>query len=66
MNYDLHRYAEYGNLERVKRLVEGGANIDETDENGRTALSLAGRKKEFEIVVYLVEHGADWSGRRTL
>jgi ankyrin repeat protein len=59
MNYELHRYAETGNLERVKQLVEGGAYVDETDEGGNTALLLAIRKEQFEIVVYLVEHGAD-------
>jgi hypothetical protein len=34
MNSELHRCAESGNLERVKQLVEGGANIEEFDDIG--------------------------------
>jgi hypothetical protein len=61
---ELHDCAETGNLEGVKQLVEGGANIDETDDQwtdneGMTALMLAIRSGKFEIVVYLVEHGAN-------
>jgi ankyrin repeat protein len=59
MNNELHRCAESGNLERVKQLVERGANIDATDSRGRTALFRARREGHFEIVVYLVEHGAN-------
>jgi ankyrin repeat protein len=56
---ELHLCAASGNLERVKQLVEGGANIEELDEDGTTALSLATVNNHFEIVVYLLEHGAN-------
>jgi hypothetical protein len=59
MNNELHRCAESGNLERVKQLVEGGANIDETNEDGETAMLLACINGLLEVVVYLVEHGAN-------
>jgi ankyrin repeat protein len=59
MSYELHDCAARGNLERVRQLVEGGANIDEVDEHGNTALSLANLCEHFEIVMYLVEHGAN-------
>jgi ankyrin repeat protein len=51
--------------------VEGGANIDEANPSGATALLIACSKGKFEIVVYLVEHGAnvahtDWLGMTAL
>jgi ankyrin repeat protein len=55
MSSELHRCAESGNLERVKQLVEGGANLEELDINGRSALLLASLRGNFEILVYLVE-----------
>jgi ankyrin repeat protein len=61
MSSELHRCTRGGNLKRVRQLVEGGANIEETNEDGMTALLLAiQRKGDFEIVMYLiVERGAD-------
>jgi ankyrin repeat protein len=58
MSNDLHWCTEYGDLEKVKQLVEGGANIEES-QFGKTALIVASLKGYFEIVVYLVEHGAN-------
>jgi hypothetical protein len=59
MDNELHECAESGDLERVKQLVEGGANIKETNGDGMTALLLASQEDHFDIVVYLVEHGAN-------
>jgi hypothetical protein len=59
MNKELHRCADLGNLERMKQLVEGGADIEELDEEGMTALMSATQMNHFEIVVYLVELGAN-------
>jgi hypothetical protein len=59
MSNELHHWAATGNLERVKQLMEDGANIDETTENNMTALLLASLNGSSEIVVYLVEHGAN-------
>jgi ankyrin repeat protein len=59
MNHELQECAESGNLERMKQLVESGANVDEKDDNGMTALLQASEHDRFEVVVYLVEHGAN-------
>jgi hypothetical protein len=56
-NHALHECAKSGSLERVKELVEGGANTDGLDEYGRIALMLA--VDHVEIVVYLVERHAN-------
>jgi hypothetical protein len=59
---ELHDCVTFGRFERVKQLVEGGANIEETNEGGKTALLVASLESIFEchfnIVVYLIEHGA--------
>jgi ankyrin repeat protein len=59
MNKELHNCAGNGNLERVKELVEGGADLEEIDEHGNTALLLAILEDRFEIVRYVVKHGAN-------
>jgi hypothetical protein len=59
MDNELHRCASTGNLERVKELVEGGANMEELDEDGKTALMRASLVGYLEIVVYLSDHGAN-------
>jgi ankyrin repeat protein len=59
MSNELHRCLRFGILERVKQLVEGGANIEMSDEDGMTALILASLFDNFKIVVYLVEQGAN-------
>jgi hypothetical protein len=61
MRSELHDYAETNNLKTVKRLVKGGANIEELDQNGKTALTLASRNAYWKIVVYLAERGANVS-----
>jgi hypothetical protein len=59
MSYELRSCAAAGNLERVKELVEGGANIEETDNVGMTPLLRASLESQFKVVVYLVELGAN-------
>ena len=48
-----------GDLEKVKLLIENGANIEAKDNNGDTALILASYYRRLEIVKYLVEKGAN-------
>ena len=43
----------------VRRLVEKGADIDQVDENGRTALLMASIFDHLEIATVLLEQGAD-------
>jgi ankyrin repeat protein len=59
MNIELYRCALSGNLKRFKELVKGGTNIDEITRDGMTALLFASRNGRFEMVVYLVERGAN-------
>jgi hypothetical protein len=59
MSNELHHYAKFGNLGKMKQVVEGGADIHETNGMGATALLQACEFDHFEIVVYLVEHGAN-------
>jgi ankyrin repeat protein len=59
MSDELHRCAISGTPERVKELVEGGANIDANNAHGVTALMLASIMGRFEVVVCLVECGAN-------
>ncbi len=56
--------AEYNNLEAVKYLVNIGANVNDTDEYGRTALFYACEmmidSNKIDIIKYLIEHGAEY------
>jgi hypothetical protein len=61
MSSELHSYVKLNQLARVKQVVEGGANIDELKNNGRSSLFTASLKGYFEIVEYLVERGANVS-----
>jgi hypothetical protein len=56
---EFRRCARTGDLERVKQLLKGGAKLDETAEGGMTALMWASLGGHFEVVVYLVEQGAN-------
>jgi hypothetical protein len=49
------------NLEMVKLLVENGANINYTNSNDEDAISLATLSKNYDIVLYLLQKGADCS-----
>lgn len=50
-----------GNLAFVKILVENGADINYMNEYGHTALADATMLKNFDIVLYLLEKGADYT-----
>ena len=67
---DLPSAAEIGNLDRVRSLVEQGADKDKGDSFGQTTpLYLATRNGHFQVVQYLVEQvpsldkagGNDWT-----
>ncbi|KAL4779383.1 hypothetical protein BJX76DRAFT_340953 [Aspergillus varians] len=51
--------AKNGNLEMVQFLVENGANIDATDDNGSTALMLAVSQGAEAVVRFLIGQKAD-------
>lgn len=46
--------AETGNLVQVARLVEAGSNLQEVDNDGRTALHLAAMHNHLNVVQYLL------------
>ncbi|KAL7806694.1 ankyrin repeat-containing domain protein [Trichoderma aethiopicum] len=55
----LHVAAEYGPLEAVEMLLHLGANIDQTDEFGQTALLIAIYNENWDIADWLLKAGAD-------
>ena len=48
-----------GDYAKVKELVDGGADVNETDSVGRTALMIAAKHGESEIARVLMQAGAD-------
>lgn len=55
--------ARAGNLEIVKLLVEAGADINLRDEEGGTALSIAGEEGNLEVYEYLRERASEETRR---
>ena len=54
----LHKAADDGFKGLVQELLEKGADVNATDNGGRTSLSLAEEKGHVEIVELLRKHGA--------
>jgi ankyrin repeat protein/beta-lactamase regulating signal transducer with metallopeptidase domain len=50
---------ETGDLERVKVLIEQGADVMARNEKGATPLHRAARRGHRDVVKFLLEHGAD-------
>lgn len=48
-----------GSFENIKLLVEHGADVDVPDDFGQTPLMDAMRSARFDVVLYLLEQGAD-------
>lgn len=59
LNQQLILSAEKGNTETVLKLLEDGANINATDEQGRTAVLAATYNNEVDTVKALIQKGAD-------
>ena len=55
----LHYAAYMNDLERVKLLVEQGADVNAADHLMQTPLQFATDNNNFEMTTFLVEHGAD-------
>jgi ankyrin repeat protein len=51
--------AERGDLAGVRRLVEGGASVEQRDARGRTPVLAATAGNHIEVVRYLISKGAD-------
>ena len=55
----LHYAALTGNLNRVKLLIERGADVNAEDKNGLTVLHFAAKSGNLKLVKWLVEKGLD-------
>jgi ankyrin repeat protein len=53
------RAALEGNTDTVRELIQEGVDINQRDENGRTALMFAVMNSHYETMKVLLEHGAD-------
>src|ERR1035438_5342413 len=62
---DLHDAVMSGDLERVKREISGGANVNQPDQMGATPLHDVAWSGNREIALYLLEHGANVKARHT-
>lgn len=52
-------FSSFGPLERVRKMVESGAEVNHQDSQGATALVWAASNNESEIVEYLLSKGAN-------
>lgn len=55
----LVRAAEQGDVESVRRLLDDGADVDERDARGRTAVTAAAMGDHVELARVLIDAGAD-------
>ena len=54
----LRKAAYMGKLVEIKDLLDGGADVDDQDAKGRTALYCASLKGHIRIIAVLIEYGA--------
>lgn len=59
LNRDLLKAAELGNQEAVAKLLADGADIDATDERGRTSAMIAVHTDQLELFQLLIGQGAN-------
>jgi len=61
----LHEAARRENIEMVKLLIENGAEVNKSDENGKSALYYAIEAANHEIVDFLIEKKSDLTNALT-
>jgi len=59
INADLRRAAESGNIDEVRTLLDAGAELNATDDEGFTALMYASWIGHSEVAKLLIEAGVD-------
>ena len=57
--YPLHQAVLRGDVTGLARVLEEGADLNQLDEDGNTALHWAVFRGDREVVVLLLEHGAN-------
>lgn len=60
---ELHWAAFLGHVENVRKLLRGGAYVDQKVEKGSTALHMAAYNGHIEVIELLIETGADVNAR---
>jgi uncharacterized protein len=58
-NDDLQRAAEDGKVDRVRALIDKGADVNARDSSGKTALMYAAGRDHLDILTVLLQRGAD-------
>ncbi len=61
----IHKAAYHGEIQKVRDLLQKGANPDARDSFGGTALHAAMFQKNVEIVKVLLDHGCDINAQGT-
>ncbi len=56
---ELIKAACAGNLDKVKKMIDGGLSVDTRDAEGLTVLAFAALEGRFEVVEFLVGRGAN-------
>lgn len=59
LNEDLIDYIKFGLLEKIKSLIQKGADVNYKYVTGKTSIMYACIHNYFEVVTYLVQNGAD-------
>ncbi len=58
-DFSLHTAAYLGDLQRVEKFIDGGANVDAKDQKGQTALHYAAKAGQIAVAKLLIANGAD-------
>ena len=56
---DIVEYARRGMAQRVKKLIESGADVNEEDSDGDRAIIVAAERNDIGILTLLTDAGAD-------
>ena len=64
INDELIDAARKGDINRIKKLLDKGADVNAKDKDGETALMAAALRGHTEIVQFLLNKGADVNAKR--